>query len=148
MAQSCLDRGFRALFLTSEAKLPHSKLILQSRFAPLAPVFEQASLVIHHAGIGTAAEALKAELPLLAPYGHDQFDNAARLVRLGVARRIRPKGEGLLPQMEAIIADKQVVSSCERARRLMNSSAWTDEICSLLERPLAAAGASRSSGIF
>jgi len=41
-------------------------------------------MLVHHGGIGTSAQALTAGIPqLVVPFAHDQFDNAARLMRLG-----------------------------------------------------------------
>ncbi|MEO9080359.1 MAG: glycosyltransferase, partial [Rhodanobacter sp.] len=55
-------------------------------YAPHAALFPRASVVVHHGGIGTSAEALHAGRPMLVvPHGFDQPDNAARLRRLGVA---------------------------------------------------------------
>ena len=55
-------------------------------YAPHAEVFPRACVIIHHGGIGTSSEALRAGRPMLVvPHGFDQPDNAARLQRLGVA---------------------------------------------------------------
>ena len=44
---------------------------------------------MHQAGIGTTAQALRAGKPMLiVPFSHDQPDNGARMVRLGVAKVI------------------------------------------------------------
>jgi UDP:flavonoid glycosyltransferase YjiC (YdhE family) len=58
-------------------------------YVPYATMFRRAAIVVHHGGIGTAAIALRAGRPMLAvPGGHDQPDNTARLIRIGVARAI------------------------------------------------------------
>lgn len=58
-------------------------------YAPHSLLFPRAQAVIHHGGIGTTAQALRAGRPqLVVPYFADQPDNAARLVRLGVARTL------------------------------------------------------------
>jgi UDP:flavonoid glycosyltransferase YjiC (YdhE family) len=45
--------------------------------------------LVHHGGIGTVAQALAAGIPQLGvPLSHDQFDNTARLMRLGVGRSL------------------------------------------------------------
>jgi rhamnosyltransferase subunit B len=42
---------------------------------------------VHHGGVGTTAQALRAGRPqLIAPYLVDQPDNAARVARLGAGR--------------------------------------------------------------
>ena len=46
---------------------------------------------VHHGGIGTLAQCLHAGAPqLIAPFAHDQHDNAARAMRLGVATTVAP----------------------------------------------------------
>jgi len=57
-----------------------------ARYAPYSKIFPQASVIIHQAGIGTTAQALRAGRPMLVmPYSHDQPDNARRVRRVGVA---------------------------------------------------------------
>jgi hypothetical protein len=60
-----------------------------------------AEAIIHHGGMGTAAEALRAGKPtLVAPFASDQFDNALNAERAGVSRTLpapgstRPRGRG------------------------------------------------------
>ncbi|MBU6527317.1 glycosyltransferase [Methylocystis sp. MJC1] len=58
-----------------------------SSYAPHSLVFPRARAVVHHGGIGTTGQALRAGRPqLVTPFLGDQFDNAERLQRLGVAR--------------------------------------------------------------
>ncbi|PPD45391.1 MAG: glycosyl transferase family 28 [Methylocystis sp.] len=67
--------------------LPQSVFI--APYAPHSGVFPRALAVIHHGGIGTSGQALRAGRPqLVTPFLGDQFDNAERLQRLGVARTI------------------------------------------------------------
>lgn len=61
-------------------------------YAPHSLVFPRAAAIIHHGGIGTVGQALRAGRPqLVCPMLGDQLDNAERLVRLGVARRLNHK---------------------------------------------------------
>jgi rhamnosyltransferase subunit B len=83
----------RALFLTGPspqglpARLPPS--VLAWPYAPHEQVFPRASAIVHQAGIGTTAQALRSGRPILAvPFAHDQFDNAERACRLGVGLTI------------------------------------------------------------
>lgn len=67
-----------------------SDSILITGYAPYSELFPRASINIHHGGIGTTAQALRAGRPqLIAPYLVDQPDNAARVVRLGAGRMLR-----------------------------------------------------------
>src|SRR5690606_34260805 len=53
-------------------------------YAPYSEVFPFAEVVVHQAGVGTTAQVLRSGRPSLAvPFGADQYDNAARLERLG-----------------------------------------------------------------
>ena len=59
-------------------------------YAPFSELFPRAAAVVHQGGIGTTAQVLRAGRPMvIVPFSHDQPDNAARMVRLGVARTIR-----------------------------------------------------------
>src|SRR5699024_3216923 len=52
-------------------------------------ILRQADAFVTHAGMGGSSEGLYTSTPMIAvPQAADQFDNADRLVELGVARRI------------------------------------------------------------
>lgn len=71
------------------ARLAPGADIFIAGYVPHALVFPRAAAIVHHGGIGTVGQALRAGRPqLVAPLMGDQFDNAERLVRLGVARRL------------------------------------------------------------
>ena len=56
-------------------------------YVPYSQVFPRAAAVVHQAGIGTLAQALRAGRPqLIVPVAFDQPDNARRAQALGVAR--------------------------------------------------------------
>jgi rhamnosyltransferase subunit B len=66
-------------------------IVCQIPYAPFEVLLRRVQLIIHHAGIGTMAEAMRAELPqLLVPMAHDQADNAARLEKIGFGGKIDP----------------------------------------------------------
>jgi MGT family glycosyltransferase len=59
--------------------------------APHSQVLPQASLVVTHAGHGTAIRALAHGVPLVClPMGRDQLDVAARVVAAGAGVKVRP----------------------------------------------------------
>jgi UDP:flavonoid glycosyltransferase YjiC (YdhE family) len=58
-------------------------------YVPFSELFPRAAAIVHAGGIGTTALAMRAGRPMLVmPCAHDQFDNAARVTRLGIARAI------------------------------------------------------------
>lgn len=64
--------------------------ILTVDFAPYGWVFPRAGLIIHHGGLNTTAETLRAGVPgLVIPHAYDQFDNAMHTQKMGLAKRIR-----------------------------------------------------------
>lgn len=77
--------GLRAVLLHGEATAPGGPDVLSVPYAPHAQLFPRAAAIVHHGGIGTTAEALRAARPqLILPVGGDQPDNAARVARLGL----------------------------------------------------------------
>jgi UDP:flavonoid glycosyltransferase YjiC (YdhE family) len=84
--------GRRAVLLVGPDQPPAPASDPQIAVAPYAPfseLFPRAAVIVHQAGIGTTAQALRAGRPMLiVPFSHDQPDNGARMVRLGVARVI------------------------------------------------------------
>lgn len=80
--------GRRAVFLTGHpeqlpAALPPE--VLAQAYASFRSLLPQAAALVHHGGIGSTAEALRAGVPqLVVPFAHDQFDNARRVRALGV----------------------------------------------------------------
>lgn len=82
----------RAIFLTPHAEQIPADLpadILWQDYVPLRALLPHAAALMHHGGIGTTAEALRAGTPqLIIPLAHDQFDNAERVKALGVGARL------------------------------------------------------------
>ena len=63
--------------------------VVACAYAPFAALFPRAAAIVHAGGIGTTALAMRSGRPMLVmPCAHDQFDNAARVTRLGIARTI------------------------------------------------------------
>ncbi len=82
--------GRRAILVTGATQLPDLPPAVGAfSYLPYSQVFPHACAVVHQAGIGTLSQALRAGRPqLITPVFFDQPDNAARAVRLGVARSL------------------------------------------------------------
>jgi UDP:flavonoid glycosyltransferase YjiC (YdhE family) len=90
-AGAAAQLGRRALLLLGSnpppVDLPAS--ILPWDYLPYASIFPRAAIIVHQGGVGTTAQALRSGRPMLiVPFAHDQFDNAARVARLGSGRRL------------------------------------------------------------
>jgi UDP:flavonoid glycosyltransferase YjiC (YdhE family) len=87
--------GRRAVLLAGDqaGELAHlnSPQVFVCPYAPHSLLFPRAAAIVHHGGIGTLAQALRSGRPqLIVPHFADQPDNAARALRLGVARVASP----------------------------------------------------------
>jgi rhamnosyltransferase subunit B len=77
--------------------------VFRYNYVPMSQLLPLSSLVVHHGGLGTTSLALSAAVPqIVIPFGHDQFDNAARIEQLGVGRRI-PKSGNLALRLRSMI---------------------------------------------
>lgn len=111
--------GRRAIFLTKEraqvpAQLPGT--VLWQPYVPLSGLLPHTAALVHHGGIGTTAEALRAGVSqLIVPFGWDQYDNGARVAALGAgevihANRLRP---GKLEKvLQELTTSQSVLESC------------------------------------
>jgi MGT family glycosyltransferase len=67
-----------------------SPFVRSFTYAPYSLLFPRCAIVVTSGGIGSTAQALRSGRPtLIVPFAHDQFDNAARVARLGVGTRLR-----------------------------------------------------------
>ena len=95
--QAAQALGRRALLLIGHQRnMPVDPLpagVAAFEYAPFEQLFPRAAAIVHSGGIGTTGQALKSGRPqLVVPHAHDQFDNAARVVRLGCGRSLpRPR---------------------------------------------------------
>lgn len=130
----------RALLITPYADQlpqplpPHAHAVSYVPFDALLP---RLAALVHHGGIGTTAQALAAGLPQgVMPFAHDQFDNAARVVRRGVGLRLAARGSaaGWTPSISRLLHDPAIASACQRHAGLMADDADAAErIADLIE---------------
>jgi UDP:flavonoid glycosyltransferase YjiC (YdhE family) len=111
--------GERGIFLTSKKEdipdgLPDT--IKAFSFLPLGRILPSCRAIVHHGGIGTLGQALKAGIPqLIRPMAYDQFDNAYRITtrKLGDYILARQYKAGRLHQkLRAILDDKEIAANC------------------------------------
>lgn len=132
--------GRRALFLTGypdqlpPGRAPH---VHHEKYAPFSQVLPRCAAIVHHAGIGTAAQALAAGIPQLTmPLGFDQPDNTTRLWRLGVARWVVPRrftGDRVARELALLLEDPRTSERCQHWAREIKRSDPLTETCTMLE---------------
>lgn len=121
-ARAAIELGRRAILVAGPADCDRlnqiSDNILAVAYAPHDLLFPHALAIIHQAGIGTLAEAMRAGKPMIImPYGHDQADNAWRAKRLGVARILAKRKYrkcALVRELRSLILDSHARLSAAR----------------------------------
>lgn len=86
--------------------------VLALPYAPYSVLFPLAAAIVHPGGVGTTQQALRAGRPqLVVPHLGDQFDNAARIGRLGcgaVLPRRRYSSERVASALAGLISDPEI----------------------------------------
>lgn len=99
--------------------------------------FPKSQAIIHHGGIGTTAQAIKAGIPqLIRPLKYDQPDNADRIYRLGLGTYVMPEkftAESVVPLLRNML---RIARNSEALRQysidLQNSTAIVNA-CELID---------------
>jgi rhamnosyltransferase subunit B len=145
-AQAADRLGIRAVLLvgTDARNRPQGTLprtIAVAEYAPYSELFPRAAAVVHQGGIGTTAQAIRAGRPMLvAPFSHDQPDNAARMERLGAARVLALKNyraKRVAGELQAILEKGSYVDSAMRAARKIEAEDGVRAACDGLEAAVA-----------
>jgi UDP:flavonoid glycosyltransferase YjiC (YdhE family) len=136
----CQRLGARGLLVTPFADqvprgLPDG--IRAVTYAPFGTLLPRTAAIVHHGGIGTLAQALRAGIPqLVTPTNFDQPDNAARVTRLGVADRVRPRDYTptvAAKKLAALLASSDVASRCRMAATRLSETDPIAATCALIE---------------
>jgi rhamnosyltransferase subunit B len=102
-------------------------------YLPLHQLLPHAAALVHHGGIGTTAEALRAAVPqLVLPWAFDQFDNAQRVVALGVghtlqARRLR--AAPLQAALRQLLGSRAIAGACRASAERVSADPSLDDLC-------------------
>jgi rhamnosyltransferase subunit B len=116
---ACRRLGRRGILLTGfpeqlPARLPAH--VVHAWYVPLDDLLPRAAAFVHHGGIGSTSQAMLAGVPqVIVPLAHDQFDNAARVRRLGIGASVSARGvtaAGLAAALEPLLASGSVGGTC------------------------------------
>jgi UDP:flavonoid glycosyltransferase YjiC (YdhE family) len=142
--------GMRAMLVTNfPQQLPRELPAGVDAFGyvPFSAVLPRVALIVYHGGIGTLAQAIAAATPhLVVPSGHDQFDNAWRIERLGLGRCIPQaqfRAARAVAMIDAIRADTGMRQRAAAQAGLMDPTGAVARACELVE---ALARTSRTHG--
>ena len=138
--QACVQTGRRGLLVTQDASQLPATLppnVQHFHYVPFKALLPRLAAFVHHGGIGTTSQALMAGVPqLIRPMAFDQFDNASRAVRLGVARQLMPRryrASAVARTLESLIGDAALRARCrEVAQRMAREPSGVSAACSAL----------------
>lgn len=92
-AEACRRLGRRGVLLIGREGTPPRNLpdgVACAGYAPFSWLMPRCCVSVHHGGIGSTGQGLRAGKPtVIVPFSHDQFDNAGRCERLGVSATVR-----------------------------------------------------------
>jgi UDP:flavonoid glycosyltransferase YjiC (YdhE family) len=120
--------------------LPHIQLgpdIIAVDYAPYSKLFARAAAVIHHGGIGTTAQVLRAGKPaLFVPVAHDQPDNARRVERLGISRTLPFKkcsSAAMARELEILLGREEIKTRAKDIGKTIRSEDGIGAACDAIE---------------
>lgn len=135
---ACSRLGLRAIFLTPYREQIPQNLPAHIRYfnyAPLQRLAPRAAALVHHGGIGTLAQGLKAGIPqLVMPLFFDQPDNAAHLTALGVGASLTPqawRAEAVAERLQTLLQSDAVKRNCAQAAAHFVKDDAVDRTCDI-----------------
>jgi rhamnosyltransferase subunit B len=140
--EACRVAGIRGILLSHfPEQIPRTLPpdVMHVEYAPFSRMLPKLAAFVHHGGIGTTSQALRAGIPqLIRPVAYDQFDNADRAVRLGVAREILPNRytkRVVADTLKQLIADTSLRQRCQQiAMRFEGNNAVATACDAILKR--------------
>lgn len=142
--EACRLAGVRGVLLSHfpgqvSGELPPE--LIQVDYAPFGALLPRLAAFVHHGGIGSTAQALRAGVPqLICPAAYDQFDNAQRACRLGVAIELLPKhykAKVVAVTLSRLIVDADMRTKCRQAaQRLASERPGITRACEQIESRL------------
>jgi UDP:flavonoid glycosyltransferase YjiC (YdhE family) len=111
--------------------------ILVAEYAPYSELFARAAAVVHQGGIGTMHQALAAGHPMVvAPFSHDQPDNAHRAERLGIAKTLYPsayRADRAARALDGLLGDPVVLGRAEEIGTVVRAERGAATACDAIE---------------
>lgn len=131
--------GIKAILLTHfNEQIPKNlpKNIVHINYAPFSQLLPKLSLFVHHGGIGSISQTLKAGIPqIIRPVAFDQFDNSIRTVNLGIATEILVKDynvKNVSNTIDEIINDNSYKNNAELISNFFEDNNSISKVCDLI----------------
>jgi UDP:flavonoid glycosyltransferase YjiC (YdhE family) len=144
-AEACRLLGCRGALVTPHAEQVPDRLpgvVVHVPYVPFGEYLHRASAIVHHGGIGTVAQGLSAGIPqVVRPMGFDQFDNGARLERLGIGASIPRRAfraRRVAKVLDRLLTSDSVASRARKCAERIDKDRGTRLTCEAIEEIAAA----------
>lgn len=132
-ANACQSLNLRAILLTpftEQIDELFPPTIKRFDYVPLSQLLPYSAALVHHGGIGTTSQGLRAGAPqLITPLAHDQFDNGHRAENLGVARMLpasQANTKSMARALHTLLTDPAIrQNAINLSRRLQDNSTFS-----------------------
>lgn len=136
--------GARALVIGATRDVLPNPLpadVLALPFAPFSEVYPRCAAAIHHGGIGTTAQTLRAGVPqLVVPWAVDQFWTGAQVQRIGAGRSLQRRGYSATratPILRELIENPAYGERCADVAARIAAEDGVATLCDALDEVLA-----------
>lgn len=140
-AEACRILNRRGLLLVGPKRQPPRNMPKGTRafeYVPFSAVMPRCAVNVHHGGIGSTGQGMRAGRPtVVIPHAHDQFDNAARLKRLGISETLprgRVTGERLAAVTRVLMQDEKMLREAKRVGDLVRDEVGSETAADFLVR--------------
>jgi rhamnosyltransferase subunit B len=128
------------LLIGDERNRPSEPLppeIIAVNYAPFEQLLERGCAMVHHGGVGTTSQGLRAGIPtLIVPFAFDQSDNAAHAERLGTTRTVYRRDyttNRVATELDKLIGESQYALKAKSVGSRVREENGTVVACDLIE---------------
>ena len=124
-AQTCVKLGCGGLLLGGSPECFPDHLpdgVRPLGYTPLGKLLPHCAAIVHHGGVGTTSQALRAGIPqIIRPMAFDQFDNADRVEALGAGVCLQ-KDRDLASRLGFVLNDASISTAARSAAARLSGS--------------------------
>ena len=128
------------LLIGDERNLPTEPLpaeVLAVNYAPYEALLPRACAMVHHGGVGTTSQGLRAGVPtLIVPFAFDQPDNAAHAERLGTSRTLARgnyQATRIVKELSRLLEDPRYAQKARAVGEQLRTESGATVACDFIE---------------